>query len=193
MSDSQFSTFVELLQYRAQHQPEKTAYIFLENGETEQARLTYADLHQQASALAERLRAQLSAQNTSEENTSEKTPSNAHPARALLLYPSGLEFIVAFFGCLYARIIAVPVYPPRRNQSLARLEAIAQDSQPTLALTTQSVLDDFTQNWPKRPLPPTLTWLATDHPTPHSPTPYSPLPHSPTPPLPISPSPQEPT
>ena len=38
--------------------------------------------------------------------------------RALLLYPAGLEFIAAFFGCLYAGVVAVPVYPPRRNRSL---------------------------------------------------------------------------
>jgi len=150
MLDPKITNFVELLQYRAQHQPNKTAYIFLENGETEQARLTYGDLHQQASTLAEQLRAQT-------------TQSDTQPIRALLLYPSGLAFIVAFFGCLYAGIIAVPVYPPRRNQSLARLDAIAQDAKPTLALTTRSVLDDFTQNWPKKPLPAELTWLATDH------------------------------
>ncbi|MEO0771185.1 MAG: hypothetical protein AAFY72_17475, partial [Cyanobacteria bacterium J06649_4] len=121
MLDPQFSNFVELLQFRAQHQPQQTAYIFLENGETEQARLTYADLHQQASALAERLRRRLGQTETGETETDAPSPlqPNSPPARALLLYPSGLDFIVAFFGCLYAGIIAVPVYPPRRNQSLA--------------------------------------------------------------------------
>ena len=39
--------------------------------------------------------------------------------RALLLYPSGLEFIAAFFACLYAGVVAVPVYPPRRHQKLS--------------------------------------------------------------------------
>ena len=47
--------------------------------------------------------------------------------RALLLYPPGLEFITAFFGCLYAGVVAVPVYPPRRNRSLERIQAIADD------------------------------------------------------------------
>ena len=36
--------------------------------------------------------------------------------RALLLYPTGLEFIAAFFGCLYAGVIAVPVPPPNSAQ-----------------------------------------------------------------------------
>ena len=33
-------------------------------------------------------------------------------SRALLLYPPGLEFITAFFGCLYAGVVAVPAYLP---------------------------------------------------------------------------------
>ncbi len=49
--------------------------------------------------------------------------------RALLLYPAGLEFIAAFFGCLYAGVVAVPAYPPRRNRSLSRIQAIAKDAE----------------------------------------------------------------
>ena len=56
--------------------------------------------------------------------------------RALLLYPAGLDFIAAFFGCLYAGVVAVPAYPPRRNRSLSRIEAIADDSEAKIALTT---------------------------------------------------------
>ncbi len=61
--------------------------------------------------------------------------------RALLLYPAGLEFIAAFFGCLYAGVIAVPAYPPRRNRDMARIEAIADDAEAKIALTTIEVLD----------------------------------------------------
>lgn len=32
--------------------------------------------------------------------------------RVLLVYPPGLEFIVAFLACLRAGAVAVPVYPP---------------------------------------------------------------------------------
>ena len=56
--------------------------------------------------------------------------------RALLLYAPGVEFLPAFFGCLYARIIAVPAYPPHRNRNLLRLLAIVRDAQPKLILTT---------------------------------------------------------
>jgi len=49
---NQFSTLVELLRYRASTQPERIAYIFLRNGETEEARLTYGELDQNASGLS---------------------------------------------------------------------------------------------------------------------------------------------
>ena len=56
----------------------------------------------------------------------------------MLLYPAGLEFIAAFFGCLYAGVVAVPVYPPRRNRSLIRIQAIADDAEAKVALTTDA-------------------------------------------------------
>src|SRR6185369_5653838 len=57
----------------------------------------------------------------------------------LLLYPPGLEYIVAFWGCLYAGAVAVPAYPPSRNRHLERIESIVSDAKPQLALTTSSI------------------------------------------------------
>ena len=45
----------------------------------------------------------------------------------LLLYPPGLDFIAAFFGCLYGGAAAVPAYPPRNTRHLPRLQMIAED------------------------------------------------------------------
>ena len=127
-SSSNFLSLVDLLNKRAQYQPDKLAYIFLENGETESVRLTYGELDRQARAIAAHL---------------QSMPGE----RALLLYPSGLEFISAFMGCLYAGVVAVPVYPPRRNQKLSRLLSIANDAQAKVALTTTSILADIEQRW----------------------------------------------
>ncbi len=164
MLDPNITNFVDLLKLRAAEQPNKTAYIFLENGETEQARLTYGQLHEQAEDIAAYISQHASG-----------------GQRALLLYPPGLDFITAFFGCLYAGIIAVPAYPPRKNQSLERLCAIAQDSQATLALTTGKVLTDTQKSWEQDPLSATLTWLSTENIASAPPNPPKPLtPQSPT-------------
>ena len=63
--------------------------------------------------------------------------------RALLLYPPGLDFIAAFFGCLYAGVVAVPAYPPRPQRDLPRLRAIVADAAPAVALTASSVLAEI--------------------------------------------------
>jgi acyl-CoA synthetase (AMP-forming)/AMP-acid ligase II len=61
-------------------------------------------------------------------------------ARALLLYPAGLEFIHAFFACLSAELIAVPAKLPFNKSKLARLAPILADAQPDVVLTDSSVL-----------------------------------------------------
>src|SRR5690349_16678680 len=88
-------TLVELLQQRAQHQPEQLAYRFLLDGERDAVEITYAELDRRARAIAVLLSPDVLEQ------------------RVLLLYPPGLEYIAAFFGCLYAGAIAVPAYPPQ--------------------------------------------------------------------------------
>jgi acyl-CoA synthetase (AMP-forming)/AMP-acid ligase II len=138
------ASLLDILQYRAQHQSEKQAYIFLQNGETESGNLTYGELDSRAKAIAYQLK-------------------SYQGERALLLYPSGLEFITAFFGCLYAGVIAVPVYPPKRNQKLSRFLAIASDAQAKLALTTTSILSDIERKWEQESgLSNELKFIATD-------------------------------
>ena len=81
--------------------------------------------------------------------------------RALLLYPPGLEFIAAFFGCLYAGVVAVPVYPPRRNRSMNRIQAIADDAEAQVALTTEQVFNRVMPLIDETPHLKELTWLPT--------------------------------
>ncbi|NEQ64743.1 MAG: AMP-binding protein [Symploca sp. SIO2D2] len=139
----QLSSIVEILNHQASTKPNSTAYIFLKNGETESNRLTYGELDKQARAIASHLQ-------------------SFKGERALLLYPSGLEFLGAFFGCLYAGVIAVPVYPPRRNQKLSRLLSIVDDAQVKVALTTTSILADFEKKWAEETELSQLKLVATD-------------------------------
>ncbi|MBE9037111.1 type I polyketide synthase, partial [aff. Roholtiella sp. LEGE 12411] len=142
----QINTLVNILVYRAFYQPESIAYTFLLDGETKKVSLTYQELDQKARAIAVELQ------------RLKVTPGE----RALLLYPSGLEFIVAFFGCLYAGVVAVPVYPPRRNQRMNRLQAIVKDSEAKFALTTASILTNIEQGFSQEPELTALHCLATD-------------------------------
>lgn len=139
------STLLTLLHNRAVKQPEKIAYKFLIDGEAEEVSLTYQKLDQQARAIASSLQ-----------------DISATGERILLLYPPGLEFITAFLGCLYAGAIAVPVYPPRRNQRIQRLQAITTDAQASIALTTASLLSNIEQHLAIESKFAALKCLATD-------------------------------
>ncbi len=125
-NSSNISNLIDILIQRAETKPHQVAYTFLQDGETEEVNLTYQELDQRARAVAASLKVFCQ-------------PGD----RALLLYPSGLDFIEAFFGCLYAGVVAVPAYPPKRNQKLSRLLSIANDSQAKIALTTTSILTDI--------------------------------------------------
>ena len=138
------SNLVELLRHRARCQSDDIAFIYLVDGENEQVHLTYRELDRQARAIGAWLEAQ-----------------DLVGERALLLYPPGLEFIAAFFGCLYGGVIAVPVYPPRRNRSLERIQAIADDADAKVALTTDGVLSRVMPLIDETPHLKNLTWLAT--------------------------------
>jgi acyl-CoA synthetase (AMP-forming)/AMP-acid ligase II/acyl carrier protein len=123
-----------ILKWRAVHQPERLAYLFLADGETEQARLTYAELDRRARCVARAL-------------LERGEPGD----RVLLLYPASLDYIVAFFGCLYAGMVAVSTLPPRPNRALSSLARVASDSGAKLALTTEGMLSGLTAQWGNHP------------------------------------------
>lgn len=126
-SEASFApTIVDLLRQRAAYRPHDRAFTFLVDGENEELNITYAELDRKARALGAWL-----------------LDRGMVGKRVLLLYPSGLDFIAAFMGCLYGGAIAVPAYPPRKNRSVERIEAIAADADAAVALTTRDVLDRF--------------------------------------------------
>ena len=144
------ATLVELLRSRAETHPHQNAYTFLRDDGNDEAALTHAQLDSQARNLASLLQ------------------TIASPGdRALLLYPAGLEFIVAFFGCLYAGVIAVPLPLPRTKRAhdptWARLLGIVHDAEPTLALTTSQFLINAEGIVGSTPELPRMHWLVTDN------------------------------
>lgn len=139
------SNLIELLQHRALHQGDDIGFRFLTDGERETVEWTYADVDRKARAIATSLQSM-----------------DLEGERALLLYPSGLEFVAAFFGCLYAGVTAVPAYPPRRNRNMARIDAIAGDAEAKIALTTFDVLERVQTMISDTPSLQQIRWRATD-------------------------------
>jgi amino acid adenylation domain-containing protein len=138
-------TAIEILRQRSYLQPDINAFTFLEDGETATATLTYRELDLHSRTIA----AQLQALNLSGE-------------RALLLYPPGLDYIAAFFGCLYAGVIAVPAYPPRNQRNTPRIQAIVADAQAAIALTTKTIESQIQSCFTEKVDLHHLRWLTTD-------------------------------
>jgi len=110
-------TIFEAIDGHAHTQGNSLAYTLLAADESATAGVTYSEIDQNIRGVAHRLR------------------QEAEPgARALVLLPFGIEFLQVFLACLYAGIIAVPAYPPRRTRGNVRLQAIADDCQPSLLL-----------------------------------------------------------
>ena len=150
--DRQFGPFsppntnlVEQLRYWALAVPEKTVFRFLGRDEDDPIELTFKQLDRRAQAIAADLIAKGYA-----------------GKRALMLYPPGLDFIEAFFGCHYAGVIPVPAYPPRRNRNMVRIDSISDDAQASVVLTLQSVKvrsdDSLEETHSLRSIP----WIATE-------------------------------
>ncbi|WP_143665328.1 non-ribosomal peptide synthetase [Streptomyces sp. CS227] len=113
-------SWIDLLADTAARVPDRVAFRHLADGETPAGELTYAQLDTGARAVAARLQA-----------------LGLRGREVVLLYPSGLDYVTAFFGCLYAGAVAVPAYPPTRQpRSLARIVGIVADCGAGTVLTT---------------------------------------------------------
>ena len=112
------ATILKALRSHVEAQGDETAYTFL-SSDDERLSITYRELDKRARIIAGGLL------------------QHAEPGdRAMMMYPAGLDFIEAFLGCLYAGIVAVPAYPPKKNRNAERILSIAYDCTPRLLLCT---------------------------------------------------------
>ncbi|HSK86832.1 MAG TPA: fatty acyl-AMP ligase, partial [Anaerolineales bacterium] len=142
---SEPKTLLHLLRRRADEFPDRLAYRFIQDHDSEIVTLTYGELDRRARAIASWLES-----------------FEARGERALLLYPPGLDYIASFFGCLYAGVTAVPAYPPRLNRPVPRIQSIVADSQASFALTTSTILHNIEQRFEHAPDLQVLRWLNTE-------------------------------
>jgi acyl-CoA synthetase (AMP-forming)/AMP-acid ligase II len=125
-SVAEWTTLVTMCRDRAAAEPDRKNFVFLGDGAEETDSLTLSGLDERARAIAVRL--------------AEVTEPGA---RALLNFPPGLEFISAFFGCLYAGVIAVPIAPldgARDDTKVDRVAAITASCKPEVILGTAALL-----------------------------------------------------
>jgi acyl-CoA synthetase (AMP-forming)/AMP-acid ligase II len=134
---------VDLLREQAATMPEKVAFTFVGDRGAEET-LTFGELDRRARALAVTL------------------AEVANPGdRALLIFPCGLEYIVSFFACVYADLVAVPLYPPMAPKHLPRVLSVVADCGATVALTTQATLGAMRRAGGEGPLA-CLSWICSD-------------------------------
>ncbi|MBT5231634.1 MAG: AMP-binding protein, partial [Methylococcales bacterium] len=123
---AEWQTFVDVLRSHAQSRGNEVAYVYLKDGETEGARITFAELDAKVRAIAAKLQ-----------------QSTCPGDRVLLMFAPGIEYISAYLGCLYAGVIAIPAYPPRNKRYLARFQSIVSDSQAAIGLTSSDLLPNI--------------------------------------------------
>ena len=126
--------------------PEQVALRFLSDRGAVERELTFAALRRRALGVAAALAAR----------------GVAPGDRAILVFPPGLDFVVGFLGCLYARVVAVPVMPPRRVGARDASVGIARDCDARAALTGATFLTKTRPDLPERFAEHPIEWIAID-------------------------------
>ena len=123
-------TLAQALQQRAAQTPDRLALRFLADDPLAAQVLSYRELDLRARTIAAALQAH-----------------TVVGDRAVLLFPSGPDYVAAFFACLYAGVIAVPAYPPEsaRRHHQERLLSILADAGPRVLLTSNDLRQPLLQ------------------------------------------------
>ncbi len=153
------ASILDNLDRLADEHPNKLLYSYLDvNGDPIES-YTYASFVRRAQAIAGHLR---------------KEGRFAAGDRLLLAYPPGLEMICAFFGCVRAGLIPVPVYPPSSRgfqSALYKTVHIAKDCQAAGILTSRDYHASLKTNLARRGVSASgvdvdyisgLPWIATE-------------------------------
>lgn len=126
---TQNRTLVDVLNYRAEVTPQSLAFHFLDERNLDNNTLSYQALNEQAKSVAVYLRQQGLKQGD----------------RVLLILKPGLPLIEAFFGCLFAGVIAIPVYPPTNTQYTKKILSIIENAQPAVIFSDSAINQAYLQ------------------------------------------------
>ena len=141
-------SIIDIIKWRAENQDNALAYQFndyINTGEAEESKYSYADLDRKSRHLAAML---------------QDIKASGKPI--LIMYPPGLDYIVAYFGCLYAGSIAIPCYPPVGSGMLSTLTFIVQNSGACFVLTLEEIKNKIWAELDKQHDLSPLLWISTD-------------------------------
>lgn len=127
-------SFVDLGCVYAEKMADQPFLTWLENGNLESHSFTFGQLDKEARALAATLRLTLDKRPHSE------IKANAYPA-ALIATKPGPGFVVAFFGCLYAGIAAVPIPSLKKQDNDDRILPFLNNSEAKLIIADEESAD----------------------------------------------------
>src|SRR5260221_5896763 len=84
--------------------------------------------------------------------------------RALTIWPQGMSYIRALWGCLYSGLVAVPAYAPRNTHHLERLQTIVHDAEARVVLLTSAQRRSVRNLAGKSGLLSSIRWVVVDDP-----------------------------
>lgn len=116
-----FKSMYEVLNHWATNKPHETAAVFLEHNE-QKTEITYSHLEHDAKVIAAAL-----------QHTGAKAGD-----RVVLVFSPGLDLIKAFWGCMYANLVAVLVQPPLNKKLMEKAHRVIRNCSTELVLTEQS-------------------------------------------------------
>lgn len=118
---------------QAKSYEKKTLYTFLNSNGDEFKKITYVELLKNASSLSQIFK-----------------KNNLEKECAILILPQGPEFIYAFFACLYAGIIAVPIPPPKFSSLSKHCFEVIKKTSPNYILTTNNFKKTILESTPQK-------------------------------------------
>jgi len=142
------NNLVDLLETRVKESPDFPIYRYLREGEEVTDAYTFSQFRSHSFSIATELK-----------------KSSGAGERVMLWYLPGIDFISAYYGCLYAKCIAVPLPPPRLSrlkQTLQKLLEIARSAEPTTILTSAYLRDKVNEMFDEIPQLKSYRWIATD-------------------------------
>ncbi len=143
-----YNTIVDAYSHFAKEMANKVAYTYrnYSNNEVDITSITFGELDRKARSLAAYL-----------------TEMKVLGERIVLLFQAGIEYIEAYFGCLYAGAIPVPAYPPSASRFFSpRLHSMIPDSGAKFVLTTSEIKKNIETKHGEFITEYALTWMTTD-------------------------------